>query len=65
MTNERLAECLRIIGWSTSEFCRRLDLRERTAREWLNGQRPIPDHIADWVEATVKHMQAGPKPPER
>jgi hypothetical protein len=64
MTPGRLRECLEIIGWSVAELSRRLDgVSERNLNRMLSGSATIPDTIADWLEAIVRHMQAAPPPP--
>jgi hypothetical protein len=65
MTADRLTECLRILGWENAELARRLSMtRPRTVRDWVNGNREIPDRIAEWIEAFVQHVQQGPEPPK-
>ena len=51
MTPERLREILDALGWNATALARRLGMaRERSATEWLNGRRPIPQPVADWLE---------------
>jgi len=65
MTPVRLFEVLAELGWSSGELGRRLQIAERSVRRWLSGQQDIPDRVGDWLEALMKHMQAGPPPPGR
>ena len=64
MDNRRLEECLRIIGWSSQEIARRLDVRENTVRQMLQGKRRIPDNFAAWLEGFVAHLGAYPALPD-
>ena len=64
MTPERLREILDALGWNATALARRLGMtRERSATEWLNGRRPIPQPVAEWFELMYRHEQTAPSPP--
>ena len=64
MTPDRMAEILRILRSAPSSLAHALGMtRDRTVREWLNGRRPIPEPIADWLELMHRHQQTAPPPP--
>jgi transcriptional regulator with XRE-family HTH domain len=64
MTPERLREILDALGWNATALARRLGMaRERSAKEWLNGRRPIPQPVVDWLELMHRHDQTAPPPP--
>jgi len=65
MPPERLSVILTTLGWSAAEVGRRLNIGERSVRRWLSGDMEIPDRIADWLEALMKHMRSAPPPPGR
>jgi hypothetical protein len=50
MTNERMAEIMRQIGWSSQELGRRLGVREISIRRYLQGSREVPPNLATWLE---------------
>ena len=59
MTPERLRKILDALGWNATALARRLGMaRERSATEWLNGRRPIPQPVADWLELMYRHVGA-------
>jgi hypothetical protein len=52
------------LGWNATALARRLGMaRERSATEWLNGRRPSPQPVADWLDLMYRHEQTAPPPP--
>ena len=61
---DRLAELLREVGWSTMELARRLGIRETTPRSWLAGRRGVPPAVLDWLRQVADAQAAAPRLPE-
>ena len=49
MNGQELSEALKQIGWNPTELARRLGIRVHSIFDWLNGRRPVPDNVADWL----------------
>jgi hypothetical protein len=64
MTGEEMSEVLRQIGWPLGELCRRLSVREDTARGWLSNRRPIPPNVAQWLHQVRDGINTAPALPE-
>jgi hypothetical protein len=47
---ERVRWLLYVIGWSTNELARRLDITPNTARDWFSGRRPMRTEVHAWLE---------------
>lgn len=54
MTPTRLRECLDILGFNQSGLAEKLGCNSRTVRYWATGRNPVPDKIAEWLEACVE-----------
>ena len=59
-TNQRLhlEWLLWVVGWSSSELARRLDVLPETARAWLKGRREIPPRVIDWLRGHADYHLA-------
>jgi hypothetical protein len=64
MTGGEMSECLRAIGWPLAELCRRLSIREDTARGWLTNRRPIPPNVERWLHAVRDNLANAPALPD-
>ncbi len=62
MAKERMhpGAALRVIGWSTREFARRVDCDDRTARRWIAGTLAMPEPLLNWLVELVYQKQAMP-----
>ncbi len=47
---ERMRWLMYVIGWSSNELARRLDVSPKSARDWVSLRRPVPEMIGDWLE---------------
>lgn len=64
MTPSRLAECIVILGWTQREAGRQLSRQEAAIRQYLSGERKIPDADAAWIERLARFHERNP-PPQR
>lgn len=62
MSADRIRWLLFVIGWSTNELARRLDVDPKSARSWLAARRPIPLAIGDWLELLAAYHLAHMSP---
>jgi hypothetical protein len=54
MTPERYCEIMDELGLGTSEIAHLLDIDKRVSRRYSNGEAPIPERIADWLESLLR-----------
>lgn len=62
MTPKRFRTCLDIIGWSILGMANRLGVSEQRARRWMAGDYPMPDSVAEWLEALAAAHRNNPPP---
>ena len=66
MTHLALRTALCVLGWSGLTLAKRCLVNERTVRRWLDGQSPVPDRVATWLQELVKaHAAHQPPAPRR
>lgn len=53
MTADDLKEALEAIGWPQAELARRLDKREATVSDWVNGKVPVPAYVNPVIELAL------------
>jgi DNA-binding transcriptional regulator YiaG len=63
MNGNEMAAILKRLGWSNGELARRLNVREMSVSQWINGRRGIPDNLAEWLVEMVDHMDRAPPLP--
>lgn len=61
MTPDRLATCLRLLGWSNHHLAHLLGVTENRVRRWLGGN-PIPPEVGPWLDALAAAHNANPPP---
>lgn len=57
MTGDEARAVLDHLDWSVKQFARNTRQDDHTARRQLNGQEPIPEPLADWLE-NLDHVRA-------
>ncbi len=53
-----LREALAALGWSTGQLAALVGRNPRTARRWLDGSRPVPEHILRFLAASREALVA-------
>jgi hypothetical protein len=53
----RLSKALADLDWQPRQLARRLQVQEKTVREWLAGRREVPPNLLDWIEARARGPQ--------
>jgi transcriptional regulator with XRE-family HTH domain len=61
---DRLADALEKLGWSSQQLARHLGIRENTVRGWLSGRRSVPPNVLDWIERKAAAFATVPDLPE-
>jgi hypothetical protein len=49
-SRDRLPWLMVMIGWSSAELARRLDVNPETARQWVSGRSRMPEIARAWLE---------------
>jgi plasmid maintenance system antidote protein VapI len=62
MTPARLAECLDLLRWSQRGLAAAIGYDDRLIRRWIAGRRPIPVHVAAWLERAAGWHAENPPP---
>ena len=62
MSSHRLLICLAALGWTVRELARRVDRHRTTVMRWADGQSPVPDDVAAWLETLVAFHARHPAP---
>lgn len=62
MTPARLRECLAMVRWSQRDLAAAIDYDDRLVRRWASGERPIPEHVAKWLERAAAWHTRNPPP---
>ena len=58
MTPTRLRECLAVLGWSQRTLAKLTQRDDSLVRRWADGDRPVPETVAAWLERMAAAMQA-------
>ena len=58
MTPTRLRECLATLGWSQRTLAKLTQRDDSLVRRWADGDRPVPEAVAAWLERMAAGMQA-------
>jgi len=58
----RIGWLIFVIGWSSSELARRLDVSNESARSWISGKRGVPETVVNWLEDLAKYHQQHKQP---
>ncbi len=62
MTPARFLACLALLRWSQRGLAAAIDYDDRLVRRWVSGERPIPAHVADWLERAAAWHAENPPP---
>jgi transcriptional regulator with XRE-family HTH domain len=62
MTPARLAHCLAALRWSQRGLAAAIGYDDRLIRRWAAGERPIPAHVAAWLERAATWHGKNPPP---
>ncbi len=62
MTPFELATAMDVLGWSNRGLSARCVVDESTIRRWLQGERPVPDHVAAWLRKVSAPLKRYPRP---
>ena len=65
MNPAEFGDALHTLGWSDSEFGRRVNVNRVTVSRWRRGRQPIPERIAAWLRDCVRAWHTAPPPPPR
>jgi hypothetical protein len=50
MTTARFRDLLQALHWSNRQLATVLAIKEATVEAWADGDEPVPDNIATWLE---------------
>jgi transcriptional regulator with XRE-family HTH domain len=65
MTADRFRECLAMLHWSQRGLAEILYCDDRLVRRWAQGNEPVPESIARWIEKLAFTHEALPPPTSR
>ena len=63
-TWQRIGWLMFVIGWSSNELARTLDIAPESARGWVAGRRAIPTPVRDWLEDLAGYHLQHRLPPD-
>ena len=63
MTAQRFCWCLKLLRLSQSRVGLMVGSSTQLSRKWGNGERGIPEPVAEWLEACVRIRLEHPFPP--
>lgn len=58
MSPTRLRECLLVLGWSQRTLAKLTQRDDSLVRRWADGDRPVPETVATWLERIAAKVQA-------
>lgn len=62
MTARQFTRCLDLIGWTLRGAADRLGLPPTRIRRWADGDYPVPDEVAQWLQVLANAHRNNPAP---
>jgi len=62
MTPKQFTKCLEQIRWSMRGVADHLGVHETRIRRWATGALPVPEQVAQWLEALANAHKLNPVP---